>query len=689
MILSKEVEISIVNNTKSFFLKKGYDVSDKNIKVKVEDLPLNSRILVTVKCDICGHIKENSYSNYNKSLKNGNIYSCSSKCSNIKKKQTNINNFGVEWVSQLSTVKEKIKETNLERHGSLNGITGEISEKIKKDNLKKLGVESIFQLEEVKNKIKETNLEKWGYEHPMKSKLVKDKVKKTNLEKYGVDNPLKLLSIHNKSKKTKLEKYGDENFNNRNKQKLTNTEKYGHVSYTSTNEYKEKVKKTNLEKWGKEWSSQSNIIKDKVKKTKFNKYGYEGYNNIEKTKKTNLEKYGVEYILKSDEIRNKIISTNLEKYGVKSTLSLDYIKDLRLSSFLSKNKNSITEKYSNLLKKDYKITNYDSGNFIINHNDHEFIISVKLLYDRLKHDDCEICTICKPINSSESSHELNLSNWLEEFIEIERKNKKILNGQELDIYIPSKKVAIEFNGLYWHSELFKSKTYHLNKTNKCLENDIDLLHIFEDDWVNKKEIVKSIILNKIGYLTNKLWARKCKIKDVSLQEAKYFLIKNHIQGYARCKYKIGLYYENELVSLMTFGERKTNSKTEFELIRFCNKVNTNIIGSASKIFNFFIKNYNYTGTIVSYADISLFNGSIYERLGFKLVHITKPNYYWVVSGVRYHRFKFNKKKLVNKLGFDNNKTEVQIMNEMGSYKIWSCGQKRYEYLYGCSNLTHK
>jgi len=190
---------------------------------------------------------------------------------------------------------------------------------------------------------------------------------------------------------------------------------------------------------------------------------------------------------------------------------------------------------------------------------------------------------------------------------------------------------------------------------------------------------KSIIKNKLNLIKNKIYARKCVVKEVKSNIARLFLDNNHIQGFIGSKYKIGLYYNNELVSLMTFGYRHTNSKKEFELIRFCNKINLNVIGSASKLFKHFLNNYKIDETyILSYADISLFNGNMYNKLNFKYIHLTKPNYFWVVNNIRHHRFKYNKQKLI-KEGFDSNKTEVEIMYELNYYRIYGCGQVRYEY----------
>jgi len=166
---------------------------------------------------------------------------------------------------------------------------------------------------------------------------------------------------------------------------------------------------------------------------------------------------------------------------------------------------------------------------------------------------------------------------------------------------------------------------------------------------------------------------KCVIKPVNNEDTSNFLNKNHIQGYTRFSESIGLYYNNELVSLMSFGFRATNGKREYELIRFCNKINYYIIGSASKLFKYFIRTHLDINEIISYADISLFTGSIYKTLGFNFEKRSMINYWWVVNGIRKHRFNFNKSKLI-KMGYDPLKTEVEIMHEIGNYRVFGCGQ---------------
>ena len=258
------------------------------------------------------------------------------------------------------------------------------------------------------------------------------------------------------------------------------------------------------------------------------------------------------------------------------------------------------------------------------------------------------------------------------------RNREIIKPQELDIYIPDKNIAIEYDGLIWHSEKFsKDKYYHLKKTEECNKLGIRLIHIFEDEWLEKENIVKSMLSNILGYNSNKIYARKCEIKEIGSEIAFPFLDENHIQGKCKAKYYIGLYYQNELVSLMTFGKTRQMKKynndydNTWELLRFCSKLNTTVIGGASKLLKYFIKKYN-PKQIITYADKRWSNGNLYNKLGFVHTHDSKPNYYYVIGQKRENRFKYRKGELVKK-GFDKNKSEHQIMIENGMYRIYDCG----------------
>jgi len=427
------------------------------------------------------------------------------------------------------------------------------------------------------------------------------------------------------------------------------------VEYFCTKCKSIKIKKTCIEKYGVDNPMKNDAIKSNLKRTLNDKYGVDHYSHTdeykEKYKETCLIKYGVDNPSKTIEIKKKI---SLRKFEGNNTI----------------------EKYKELISEDYVILNYNNlKEFEINHKNcnNNFIIRIENIYDRLRFN-TTICTICNPVEKSTSKGEIELKDFIiQNNLKIEENTYSIIPPLSLDIYIPSLKIALEYNGVYWHSELYKHRDYHLNKTELCNENGIKLLHVWEDDWNYKNEIIKSMILNQLNIYSNKIYARKCSIVEVNdIKIIKKFLNENHIMGYSHSNIKLGLYYNNELVSLMIFGKKRN----DMELIRFCSKINYNVIGGASKIFNYFIKNFVFN-KIISYSDSSFYDGKLYSNLGFKMELKSKPTYHWLIGDIRKHRFNYNKKNLKE---YDtNNKTEKEIMNSLGYNRIWNCGTKKWVY----------
>ena len=297
--------------------------------------------------------------------------------------------------------------------------------------------------------------------------------------------------------------------------------------------------------------------------------------------------------------------------------------------------------------------------------------------------------------SKTSKTENNIKQFLEDNnIVVEQSKRKYLNGLEIDLYLPEHNIGIEYNGNLYHTELFGKKTfnYHLNKTKIALKNNIKLFHIHEDEWDNNEEIIKSKLLYLTKKCDNVVHARKCIIKEVSKHERIEFLNKNHIQGDTKSKESIGAYYNNELYAIMCFDNNRNMNKdkhhnnTTYELTRFCVKNNFIINGIASKLIKNFINNFNVT-KIISFADrrwTPLNENNLYNNLGFECVEILKPDYKYYYrkshrSG-RLHKFAFGKKKLLVKYPqYQNtNKTEWEIMQELGYDRIWDCGKFKYE-----------
>jgi very-short-patch-repair endonuclease len=264
------------------------------------------------------------------------------------------------------------------------------------------------------------------------------------------------------------------------------------------------------------------------------------------------------------------------------------------------------------------------------------------------------------------------------------------NHRELDFYFPEHNLAIEFNGLYWHSELRgKDRNYHLQKTIECEQQGIHLLHIFEDEWEHHKEIIVGKIkslLQQDNRIT--VYARNTEIREVSSTDSRTFLDTHHLQGADSAKYRWGLFYHNVLISVMTFskpnaskGNTKNVSVGTYELSRYCSHTSYRCTGGASKLLKHFIK-VQSPQKIISYADrrYSIVGKNVYEQLGFTLSHISSPNYWYFTSkqGLRrFHRFNFTKKKTIS-LGGCPTKTEWENMIGLGYDRIWDCGHLKYE-----------
>lgn len=453
---------------------------------------------------------------------------------------------------------------------------------------------------------KETCINKYGFESASKSNVVKDKIKKSKkLTDYDI--------VNRKSKQTFLNKYGVDN-------------------PSKSKEIKDKKEQTNKNRWGVSNPFQSGLIKDKIKKT-------------------NLAKYGYYHPVMSVEIQNKIKKTNIEKYGTDNY------------------KSSQIDKWNTLISKDSNYIKYISHSLHLLNCDmgHSYEIKYDNYYHRYKLN-LPLCTICNPISELVSSMEKELCNFIESIYH----GKVIQNYRdeiEIDIYLPELKIGFEFNGLYWHSEEFKGKWYHLDKTKKFQSKGINIIHIWEDDWIYKRDILESQIRNWLGLTGDKIFARKCQVKEILDNKiSNNFLNKNHIQGVDKSFIRIGLFYNNRLVSIMTFDYFEGRNKMEpggWNLSRFCNLLNTTVIGGASKLLKYFI-NIKKPKRIISYAESSWSNGVLYDKLGFSVIGNSDPDYKYVVGNKRFHKSRFRK----SNTGISESQLDLN--------KIWDCGKIKFE-----------
>jgi len=476
-----------------------------------------------------------------------------------------------------------------------------------------------FSNKETKKKIKQTNLERHGVENVSQNKEVQEKIKQTNLEKYG-GTGFQAKDLADKTKQTMLEKYG--------------------VEYAIQNkDLEKKIKETNLEKYGVD-----NIFKSKE------------FQEDLKTK--NLEKYGVENISQVQEIQEKISNTKLNKFLPRLSFFLD---NLNIDSDLSTYKNDRTE-FNAKCKKcgtefQTKYTNLCQG--------------------------CNKCPSCFPVTSGKSNEEKEVLEFIKTLdldSEILENTREIINPKELDIYIPKLSLAIEYDGLYWHSEeMILDPKSHLNKTLDCEKQNIKLIHIFSDEWNLKQDIVKSK-LKQILHRSNatKIHARECVIREIKPSIKDEFLEKYHLQGKDLSKIKLGAFYNDELVSVMTFGHGSISRGTKkqnsliWELSRFCTNYNYHIPGIAGKLLSYFKKNYEWK-EIYSYADRRWSNGDLYYKLGFTLDRVTRPNY-WYTKDFITRIYRFNLRKTKN----DPKDIPERILRIQEGYsRVWDCGLLKF------------
>jgi len=518
-----------------------------------------------------------------------------------------------------------------------------IEEAKKRLSMEKYGVDHPQQLKEVKEKAKQTCLDKYGVDCSSKNELVKEKAKQTCLDKYGVENAGWTIESQEKIKATNMERYGVENpFSNKNIQekiKSTIIERYGVEHALQNDNIKQKMIDKNIEKYGVSWPASTTDVKTKRKKTNIQKYG--GPSSMcskeirEKAKKTNLEKYGVEHVLQNDDIKQKMITTNIQKYGVKSTLSLEDVKE--------KIKQTCIDKYG----VDYfcmadACKNKSRGKAsVINENFATLLNNNNIIFSREY-----------PINNRSYDFKVD------------------------DILIEMNPTATHNSTWGIHSKNGMDPNYHFEKSKLAEENNFRCIHIF--DWDNQTKIL-SLLQTK-----TQIYARQCNIKELKDDdEYRNFINTNHIQGYCKGnKIILGLYYNNELVELMSFGTPRYNKKYKYELLRLCSKANYAVVGGTNKLFKYFINHYD-PENIISYCDNAKFAGDIYKQLGFCLKSSGKPSKHWYNMKTKQHITD----NLLRQRGYDQlfntnygkGTSNEELMLQNGFVEIYDCGQSTYVY----------
>lgn len=434
---------------------------------------------------------------------------------------------------------------------------------------------------------------------------------RTMLKKYGVVNPAKMSDFVSKSKDTFIKNYGVDNPSKspgiQEKKKTTLLQNYGVTNPQHSKTIRDRSKQTLMKHYGVEYPYQSDEIKEKFKNSIYERYGVQNFSMAWRNEETR------QILASKDKLREFLTSIPFEDRTIKKITELLDITDSCLRHYLQ------------------TFDCLDLINFY-----------------------------------SKSSAELEIFNLLQSWgIKCYKSASIFAPRTELDFYIPSFNIGIEYNGNFFHSN--KSSKYHQEKSLLARKNDIFIYHIFEYEWSNprKKKIIISQLKNLFGLNEFKIGARKCELKEISNTECNKFLEDNHIQGKRNATTCIGLFYDNELVSVMSFGVSMFQKDT-IELIRFCNRCNYSVIGAASKMFKYFIQKYN-PQEVISYCDIAKGRGNTYFNLGFNQIDITSPNYVWVKGFDVKSRYQC---QMVN---------ERDTMIDRGYLQIFDCGNYKFIY----------
>ena len=559
----------------------------------------------------------------------------------------------------------------------------------------KCGVRSTFQLPGVAERIKQTNIERYGVENPLSSSEIREQIKATCLERYGVEFATQSAEMQSKSRKTCLERFGTE-------------------IAAQSEVVKERTRKTNIERYGVDNIQKSPDFREHVKQLNQARYGVDYYTETDefhqKQTATWREKYGGNP-WSSSEIRDKCNQTSLEIYGNIWPQCTDEIKQRQKETFIRHRAELIQD---DEIRQNYLDFKRDPQKYIEDqHNQGLGIDDISaslgysdstLIYDFIHDNGLENLLRWSGMSKIEQDV-VDFISSLDSTIEVTVHNRSIINPKELDIYLPQYRIGIECNPTITHNSTFvlgnalgaKSYNvtppdYHAMKTNMCIDKDVFLFHIFGYEWKNRHEIILSMIRNLLGMNKIKYYARKLKVKEVPYSDCTEFLEKNHRQGSAASSIRLGLYTdEGELVSVMTFGHirstigrNKDTSEDTVELVRFCNLINTSVVGGASKLFNYYLKNYHPT-KVVSFSDKAHTRGNLYENLGFHKVSEAKPNYVWVNLNTNFYlnRVSCQKRNLPKLFGEPDldieNQTEQQIMSSKGFVQVFDSGSIRWEY----------
>jgi len=397
-----------------------------------------------------------------------------------------------------------------------------------------------------------------------------------------------------------------------------------------------------------------------------------------KKKATSFNKHGVTHFSKTPQYRKKVTETLKTRYGnnVTNPGQIPQLKDLRSRAKQKTFYAELMKKIKGISDPLFSFEEYTSV------RDGELpwrcVICGEMFKSHLV-GKLPRCPKCFPPGNfgQQSSVEKEIIEEIRKWYsgEIIENSRKIIEPKELDLFFPEKNVAIEVNGIYWHSDHHLPDRYHSEKYQMCCRKGIKLLMITDYEWTHRRKTVINMIKYRLGVLKHcRIHARKCVISEISSKDAREFLENNHIGGAARASIYYGLRHKSTLVAVLSIQRHRFGNQDKLEIVRFA--TSGAVVGAFTKLLSH-ISTQHRGETLGTYADLRYGAGEVYSKAGFVLKMTTTPGYWYLFSGKLYHRLSWTKKKLV-RLGHDPHLTESQIMKNLGATRFFDCGHNYYE-----------
>lgn len=516
------------------------------------------------------------------------------------------------------------------------------------------GVEYSKQSGAIRAKADSTMEARYGHKHALSSPEIMEKLRATNRERLGVDYPSQSSEVMDKTRATNRAKYGNE-IPSRSKavsDKISSSHKGRSSSEKEASDANRK--QTMLERYGVDHSMKCAESKDKLTNTVLEKYGttcvLTNPDIKTKTAASNLKNFGDEVALRSPIVRGKINKTVMERYGVEHVSHIDICQDT-----------------IDILGDGERLKAFMAGKSFKEAGDLLGVTVSCVLKNWHKHG----------FRTEKSSFETSIHNYLDSIeAGVILKNKRnIIKGKELDFYLPDHKVAIEFNGLYWHSDKNISNDYHAIKTKLCHDQGIRLLMIDEEQWIYRQDVVQSKILNMLGKSPRGVGGRKLQIERIDAKSANAFFEAHHLQGRTGTIIEsYGAMSGGQLVAAMAFNRQRGTGAVE--LVRFCSDGAT-YAGLFSKMFKW-AREQEQFDEVISFSDLRYSEGDVYRKNGFEFVNEIAPDYRYIVGTRTYHKSSFTKKRIAEKYKIDMSAiTEREAMAMLKIGRIYDCGKLKF------------